>query len=54
MSIAALASKRREKDVIKLLSSEYKVEITKDNMSEFTIIIPGPAESPYEGVSSPL
>jgi ubiquitin-protein ligase len=43
-------NKRKEKDVLKLLTSEYNVEVLKDNMSEFTVEFPGPQESPYEGV----
>ena len=46
------ANKRKEKDVMKLLTSNYEVEIKDDNMSEFTVIMDGPADSPYEGVSS--
>ena len=46
------ANKRKEKDVMKLLTSDYDIEIRNDNMSEFTVILNGPEESPYEGVSS--
>lgn len=45
------ANKRKEKDVMKLLTSNYQVEIKDDNMSEFTVIMDGPADSPYEEVS---
>ena len=45
------ANKRKEKDVMKLLNSNYEIEIKEDNMSEFTVILDGPKESPYEGVS---
>jgi ubiquitin-protein ligase len=45
------ANKRKEKDVMKLLTSNYEVEIKDDNMSEFTVIMEGPVDSPYEGVS---
>jgi ubiquitin-protein ligase len=45
------ANKRKEKDVMKLLTSDYEIEIKEDNMSEFTVILDGPLESPYEGVS---
>ena len=44
-------NKRIEKDVIKLLTSDYEVDVIKDNMSEFTILFDGPKDSPYEGVS---
>jgi ubiquitin-protein ligase len=46
------SNKRKEKDVMKLLTSEYDVEIKNDNMSEFTVVMDGPKDSPYEGVSS--
>lgn len=45
------ANKRMEKDVIKLLTSNYQIDVIKDNMSEFTILFDGPKDSPYEGVS---
>ena len=45
------ANKRKEKDVMKLLTSDYDIEIKEDNMSEFTVILDGPPDSPYEGVS---
>ena len=45
------ANKRKEKDVMKLLTSDYEIEIKEDNMSEFTVILDGPPDSPYEGVS---
>jgi ubiquitin-protein ligase len=45
------ANKRKEKDVMKLLTSDYDIEIKEDNMSEFTVILDGPIDSPYEGVS---
>ena len=44
-------NKRKEKDVLKLLQSEYKIDIWNDNMSEFTVIFKGPDDSPYsEGI----
>lgn len=46
------ANKRKEKDVMKLLTSDYDIEIKDDNMSEFTVILDGPSDSPYEGVST--
>lgn len=46
------ANKRKEKDVMKLLTSDYDIEIKDDNMSEFTVILDGPPDSPYEGVST--
>ena len=37
---------------MKLLTSDYEIEIKADNMSEFTVILDGPPDSPYEGVST--
>ena len=45
------SNQRKEKDVMKLLTSDYEIEIMNDNMSEFTVILNGPEDSPYEGVS---
>jgi ubiquitin-protein ligase len=45
-------NKRRDKDVMKLLVSDFDVNlINENNMSEFIVKFVGPAESPYEGVS---
>ena len=45
-------NKRREKDVMKLLVSEYDVTLTNENSNaEFIVKFIGPKESPYEGVS---
>eukprot|EP00244_Chara_vulgaris_P008836 TRINITY_DN3583_c0_g7_i1.p2 TRINITY_DN3583_c0_g7~~TRINITY_DN3583_c0_g7_i1.p2 ORF type:complete len:179 (-),score=33.73 TRINITY_DN3583_c0_g7_i1:333-869(-) len=41
-------SKRREMDVMKLMMSDYKVEMINDGMSEFFVEFHGPKESPYE------
>eukprot|EP00850_Spirogloea_muscicola_P023408 SM000354S13403 [mRNA] locus=s354:60134:61622:- [translate_table: standard] len=42
-------SKRREMDVMKLMMSDYKVDMINDGMSEFHVEFNGPKESPYEG-----
>lgn len=42
-------SKRREMDVMKLLMSDYKVEMVNDCMSELYVFFAGPKDSPYEG-----
>eukprot|EP00347_Sterkiella_histriomuscorum_P003306 403364790 len=43
-------NKRRDKDVMKLLVSDYDVHLTNENnMSEFVVKFNGPSESPYEG-----
>ena len=49
------ANKRREKDVMKLLVSEFEVEMTSQSTnSEFLVRFEGPKESPYEGVSTTI
>ncbi|GAB4818175.1 hypothetical protein N2152v2_005221 [Parachlorella kessleri] len=45
----ASPSKRRELDVMKLMMSDYKVELVEDNISEFNVEFHGPKDSPYEG-----
>ncbi|KAK3268566.1 Ubiquitin-conjugating enzyme E2 5 [Cymbomonas tetramitiformis] len=42
-------SKRREMDVMKLLMSDYKVEMASDSMNDFYVEFWGPKDSPYEG-----
>lgn len=45
-------NKRRDKDVMKLLVSDFDVHLLNDNnMSEFIVKFVGPQDSPYEGVS---
>lgn len=41
--------KRRDTDVMKLLMSDWKVELVDDNVSEFYVEFTGPKDSPYEG-----
>eukprot|EP00271_Cylindrocystis_brebissonii_P018672 TRINITY_DN5401_c0_g1_i1.p2 TRINITY_DN5401_c0_g1~~TRINITY_DN5401_c0_g1_i1.p2 ORF type:complete len:184 (-),score=36.42 TRINITY_DN5401_c0_g1_i1:1682-2233(-) len=41
-------SKRREMDVMKLMMSDYKVEMINDGMHEFYVEFIGPKNSPYE------
>ncbi|XP_024535064.1 ubiquitin-conjugating enzyme E2 5 isoform X1 [Selaginella moellendorffii] len=41
-------SRRREMDVMKLMMSDYKVEMLNDGMNEFIVDFQGPADSPYE------
>jgi ubiquitin-conjugating enzyme E2 H len=49
MAAASSPSRRREQDVMKLMMSDYKVELVEDNISEFHVVFKGPPESPYEG-----
>lgn len=44
--------KRREKDVMKLLVSDFDVQLTKEERTEHLIVkMKGPQDSSYEGVS---
>lgn len=45
----ASPSKRREMDVMKLMMSDWKVELVNDNISEFYVEFQGPKDSPYQG-----
>ena len=52
MQSAAANNKRREKDVMKLLVSDYEVVMaSEDSNNEFFVKFNGPKESPYEEVS---
>ncbi|XVF10572.1 hypothetical protein REPUB_Repub07fG0194000 [Reevesia pubescens] len=42
-------SKRREMDLMKLMMSDYKVEMINDGMQEFYVVFNGPKDSPYHG-----
>ncbi|XVF22521.1 hypothetical protein REPUB_Repub12eG0179500 [Reevesia pubescens] len=42
-------SKRREMDLMKLMMSDYKVEMINDGMQEFYVHFNGPNDSPYHG-----
>ena len=45
-------NKRKEKDVMKLLVSDYEVTVMNEsNNNELIIKFFGPKDSPYEGVS---
>ena len=51
--VSTLGNKRRDKDVTKLLVSDYDVHLpNENNMSEFIVKFHGPKDSPYENVSS--
>eukprot|EP01025_Chloroclados_australasicus_P047738 TRINITY_DN5384_c1_g2_i1.p2 TRINITY_DN5384_c1_g2~~TRINITY_DN5384_c1_g2_i1.p2 ORF type:complete len:265 (+),score=50.11 TRINITY_DN5384_c1_g2_i1:327-1121(+) len=45
----AQKNKRRESDVMKLMMSEFKLELVDDKIDEFFIWFSGPKDSPYEG-----
>nr|XP_019705834.1 ubiquitin-conjugating enzyme E2 4 [Elaeis guineensis] len=42
-------SKRREMDLMKLMMSDYRVEMVNDGMQEFYVYFHGPNESLYQG-----
>merc|ERR1711907_472216 len=46
---AAVAHKRKERDLMKLLMSDYKVTQDKTNPYDFTVDFQGPKDSIYEG-----
>jgi len=45
----ASPSKRREMDVMKLMMSDWKVDLVNDNISELNVEFKGPPDSPYSG-----
>ena len=51
-SMTPAPNKRRDKDVTKIMVSGYNVELANENyMNEIVVDFPGPADSPYFGVS---
>ncbi|XP_073028441.1 ubiquitin-conjugating enzyme E2 5-like [Primulina eburnea] len=42
-------SKRREMDLMKLMMTDYKVEMINDGMQEFNVEFHGPKDCPYQG-----
>jgi len=50
-----MEKKRKERDLMKLMMSNYKVEVPNEqNSSEFYVIFNGPKESAYEGVNNQI
>lgn len=47
--MSASPNKRREMDVMKLMMSDWAVDLVDDNINEFHVMFKGPADSPYEG-----
>lgn len=48
----AHASKRRDKDITKLMMSNYDVIlVNEDKLNELYVMFEGPKDSPYENVS---
>jgi ubiquitin-protein ligase len=47
-----MSSKRRDKDIMKLLISDYEVTVLDEkNNNDFQVKMHGPNNSPYEGVN---
>ncbi len=45
------ANKRKERDLMKLMMSNYDVHLTNENNpNDLYVIFKGPKDSPYEGV----
>ena len=52
MSKQAAQNKRKERDVMKLLMSNYEVSLKDEtNKNDMFVLFHGPKGSPYEGVS---
>jgi ubiquitin-conjugating enzyme E2 H len=49
MASSASPSRRREMDVMKLMMSDFQVDLVEDNISDMNIEFHGPPDSPYEG-----
>ena len=50
--MVSMNNKRRDRDVMKIMVSGYKVELPDETkMSELVVDFPGPQDSPYVGVS---
>ena len=50
--MVSMANKRRDKDVMKIMVSGYKVELPDETrMQELIVDFPGPPDSPYVDVS---
>lgn len=46
-------NKRKERDLMKLMMSNYDVHLTdENNPNDLYVIFKGPKESPYEGVKN--
>lgn len=50
--MVSMSNKRRDKDVMKIMVSGYKVELPDESrMNEIIVNFPGPQDSPYKDVS---
>ena len=50
--MVSTSNKRKEKDLMKLMMSNYEVSLTEENnQNDFYVIFRGPKDTPYEDVS---
>jgi ubiquitin-conjugating enzyme E2 H len=52
MKTQSIQNKRKDRDIMKLLMSNYEVSIDDKNKNELYVKFHGPKNSPYEGVSN--
>lgn len=45
----AVAGKRKQRDIAKLMMSDYKIDQVQDNKNEMVVDFLGPKDSLYEG-----
>lgn len=45
LKVALCVGKRREMDLMKLMMSDWKVELINDSVGEFTVVFKGPSDS---------
>ena len=51
--MVSTSNKRKEKDLMKLMMTNYEVTLTEENnQSDFYVVFKGPKDSPYEEVST--
>jgi ubiquitin-protein ligase len=51
-SNSAASTKRKERDLMKLMMSNYEVTLADEkNQNDLFIVFEGPKDSPYEGVN---
>ena len=49
--MVTIANKRKERDITKLMMSNYEVTMEEDRTNEFYVLFKGPSDSIYEGVN---
>jgi ubiquitin-protein ligase len=48
---SSITNKRKERDLMKLMMSNYEVSLAdENNQNDLYVIFNGPVDSPYEGV----